>query len=115
MKYTRIRIKNTKAIINVISATSAELVALSSGMSVVGNGIAKMTLLVEGNTENRTIIINDEFFNQNSPRSYFATKDRLNVDFQKFINTHMDRWNIATQDVPKRKADPKKYTKIDID
>lgn len=107
MRMTRVRTKDSKLIVNIISADGPELMMLSKVLSDAATKVKGYCLVVELlNPDNRVLILNDKIFEHIDETGLLKrdTKDPV----YKYIDAHIIKWGIKP---PKKGKTPKKKPK----
>ena len=109
LKFTRI--KRKKEIINIISASSGELLALSTILrdSSFRPHSPAMMILSTKDFE-KTLVLNDEIFDNIENANFMNNPSPIGYSMRKLIEAHIKKWDIK----PKKEKTPEKYTKIEV-
>lgn len=115
MKMTRVRTKNSKLIVNVISADGPELLVLSKVLSDAATKIDGYCLVVEAlKPDDRVLILNDKIF-EHIDKTGLLKRDTEDPVY-KYIDAHIIKWGIKPSKTPKRKPkDNGKRFKIEVE
>ena len=102
MKFTRVRTKNSDLIVNVLSANTGELLALSELIKKAAESPTNVCVMIDAsNPNNRTIVLNNEYFK--TATGYDCGLCHKECPVRSYVSAHIAKWNIGGYKKPKPK------------
>jgi len=101
MKFTRVRDRSTPdLVVNVLSADTSELLALLNLLKrAIENPQTPCLMVNLSNPNNRTIVINNEYFKK--LEGVGCTSCKVDCPLRRYIEAHIIKWDI-TKERPKK-------------
>lgn len=112
LKFTRI--KRKKEIINIISASSGELLALATILRDTSLNPNSPTMMIPSTKDfEKTLVLNDEIFDNIENATFMNNPSPLGYSMRKLVEAHIKKWDIKPK--KEKKKNSKKYTKIEVE